>query len=271
MKTRILGMAIGLGALWAWSPGCTQPKPECNVGTASAYPYIAKFIPQGADCAEIPGDYVGMQVYNPAAGNEPDMSIKQVALQTATAGTYLQEGIDVDASSVAYSLGTFDAIEPDGSNMCSVTQLSEAHMVLPVVPGEEGGGGAGGGPPPNEQEAVDITYRWSNLKLYVTPANLGNQAEADLTFTDGETDCTSNYHVVMLWPAVACERLELDAEGNVVGTGEPEPKLCDQEPDPEVPYELAAASGISPDLRVICDPVLLHCVLDGDAIQKPDG
>ncbi len=200
MKTRILGMAIGLGALWTWSPGCTQPAPECTVGTASAAPYIAKFIPQGDDCAEIPGDYVGMQVYNPAttAGTEPDMSIKQVALQTATAGVYLDEtSFELDEGSVAYSFGTFDNLEPDGSNTCSVTELSPAHVVMQEIPGEAG--------MPPVQDALDIEYRWSNLKLYVTPANLGNQAEADLTFVDGLNDCTANYHVVMLWPAVGCE------------------------------------------------------------------
>jgi len=270
MKTRILGIAIGLGAIWAWSPGCTQPAPECTVGTASAYPYIAKFIPQGDDCAAIPGDFVGMQVYNPAGGTVPDMTIKQVALQTFTAGVYLHDAIELGEGSVPYSFGTFANIEPDGSNMCSVPELSPAHMVLPEIPGEAGGGGAGGGPPPPAQEAVDIEYRWSNLKLYVTPANLGNQAEADLTFVDGLNDCTSNYHVVMLWPAIGCERLTVNEEGEAVGTGEPEPKLCDQNPDPEEPYALDSGSGISPNLQVVCDPVLLTCVLQGDAIQRVD-
>jgi len=301
-------MAIGLGALWAWSPGCSQPKPECNVGTASAYPYIAKFIPQGTDCAAITGDYVGMQVYNPAsADNTPDLSSKQVALQTGTAGDYLHNAIELDDTSVAYSIGTFSAVEPDDSNMCSVATLTPAHMVLPLVPGE---GGGGGGTPAPAQVPVDVEYRWSNLQIYVTPANLGNQAEADLTFADAEADCTANYHVVMLWPAVSCQELDYfrsigpdplnepcdpcdpdpalcevgcnpaeDSETceddgdccEILGTCRPFPALCDGEPDPQLPYELPAGSGISPDLRVVCDPTLLHCVLDGDAIQRPDG
>ncbi|HTN86060.1 MAG TPA: hypothetical protein VL242_20310, partial [Sorangium sp.] len=144
--------------------------------------------------------------------------------------------------------------------------------------GEAGGGGAGGGEP---AEGRSLRYEWSNLQVYVTAANLGNTFQADLTYTEGT--CTAKYRVVGLWPQVGCEKYVeqdmidpeteepvLDEEGNVVKeivpTGEPEDKLCDNTPDPESPYFIPVASGISEDLKVKCDPTMLVCVLDSQTV-----
>ncbi|XYH92343.1 hypothetical protein ACMHYB_31250 [Sorangium sp. So ce1128] len=144
--------------------------------------------------------------------------------------------------------------------------------------GEAGGGGAGGGEP---AEGRSLRYEWSNLQMYVTAANLGNTFQADLTYTEGT--CTAKYRVVGLWPRVDCEKLVeqpalnpdtgepvLDEEGNVVTeivpTGKPEDKLCDNTPDPESPYFIPRASGISEDLKVKCDPTMLVCVLDSQTV-----
>ncbi|WP_437738486.1 hypothetical protein [Sorangium sp. So ce1335] len=145
--------------------------------------------------------------------------------------------------------------------------------------GEADGGADGGGEP---ADGRSLKYEWSNLEVYVTAANLGNTFQADLTYTEGT--CTAKYRVVGLWPQVGCEKLVeqqmVDPETDepvvdeetgepvmeVVATGEPEDKLCDNTPDPEPPYFLPWASGISEDLKVKCDPVMLVCVLDSDKV-----
>ncbi|WP_437694032.1 hypothetical protein [Sorangium sp. So ce176] len=141
-----------------------------------------------------------------------------------------------------------------------------------------GAGGEGGGDEPADGRS--LRYEWSNLEVYVTAANLGNMFQADLTYTEGS--CTAKYRVVGLWPEVHCglavEEPVLDPETGEQAvdpeTGEPktevvevpDDKLCDNIPDPEPPYFLPYASGISADLKVKCDPKMLVCVLDSDKI-----
>jgi hypothetical protein len=298
MKMRILGMAIGISALWGWSPGCSQPVPECTVGTAAAYPYATKFTLRNGTppCDGIPFDYVGMQIYNPVAadGVYPDLSQKLVSLQLTAVGDVYQHAVAFDEGRppVPYALGAFQAIEPDANNLCYAPTMDPASLYLPFVPGEGGSGGTGGAggappPPPPLQEETDIGYQVSNLTIYVTPANLGNQFEADITYRDNLAMCDATYHVFGLWPAVACEELAFFtadcaadcAEGCtpcdpaaspdcvVVNTCRPNNALCDAVPDPEPPYEIPFGSGISPDLQVECDPDIFHCLPVGGAIQ----
>ncbi|WP_438030909.1 hypothetical protein [Sorangium sp. So ce233] len=371
MKIRLLGWLAGLAAVAAaTSPGCSQPKPECTVGNAAVYPFATKFFLQEGDadspCGQVEGLTVGLQVYNPNSGGYPDRNTKLVALQTDRAlWTASGETIAESPDRKTYAIGTFESIEPDDSNICRVSTLSPAEVLLvpPPPTGEGGGGGeaggaggagggeggaggaggegggggeaggaggagggeggaggeaggaggagggeggaggeaggaggagggeggaggeaggaggAGGGEP---AEGRSLRYEWSNLQVYVTAANLGNTFQADLTYTEGT--CTAKYRVVGLWPQVGCEKLveqpvvdpdtgepEVDSDTGepvteIVATGEPEDKLCDNIPDAESPYFLPYASGIAEDLKVKCDPVMLVCVLDSETI-----
>ncbi|EYF03704.1 hypothetical protein [Chondromyces apiculatus] len=312
MKTRILGMAIGLGALWSMSPGCSQPAPECTVGTATAYPFATKLYLQSGDATCNPSfeayqsEEMGMQVYNPDDGSgQVDTERRLVAIQTVTAGNYERNGEGLVEGSVAYSLGEFEGANPNEQNFCVAPTLSTARVTLPLIPGEEGGGGAGGGPPPPPiQDEVDIEIAWSDLQVYVTTANLGNQAQGTMTYTDHLKECSATYKVVMLWPTVHCEEMAYfaqtdppdpevpDDEGtpcDPIGdpascvpcdpeqnplceaypTGRPNNALCDQEPDPQGPYFLNTGSGIASDLTVVCDPLSLLCIQDTDSVQTP--
>ncbi|AKT41035.1 hypothetical protein [Chondromyces crocatus] len=293
MKTRILGMAIGLGALWASLTGCSQPAPECTVGTATASPFAAKlfFVSGDESCnpsyQALQYEQIGLQVYNPpdSSGKLPDTDRRLVAIQPSTAGNYLH-GVGGPESNKAYSLGEFDGAYPE-SNVCKAATLSPATIVLPeIVPTNED---------PTAQAEVDISYTWSDLEVYVTPANLGNQAQATMTYTDNLANCSATYRAVMLWPEVGCEELAFFApsvpdgecdpigdpsscvpctpdqnpECDIYGTGKPNNALCDQEDDPEPPYEINHGSGLGPDLRVRCDAQALLCVLDSNEIQRP--
>ncbi len=295
MKTKILGLAIGVGALWLWAPGCSQPETECTVGSASYSPYVAKFYltegdPESA-CGSLPGDFIGLQAFNPANGDVPDQSVKFLAIQTNSLGDLYQHAIepDPDETHKPYSVGQFTSVEPDGG-MCNVPTLSTAQLHLPEVPGEVGGGGGGGAPP--EQVETNMSIEWSNVSVYVTAALLGNQAQGTMRLTID--DCSATYEVAALWPAVSCEKVkflapvdpegecdpytdpstcrdcnpETDEDCNAMGVGEPEPKLCDAEPDPEPEYGLVGGSGISSNLSVACDPDLLYCVLNSRGVQQ---
>lgn len=294
MKTKILGLVIGAGALWLWAPGCSQPAAQCTVGSASFSPYVAKFYLTDGDpesaCGGIPGDFIGMQQYNPAAGDVPDDTQKFLAIQVNTLGDLYQNAIegDPDETHKPYSLGKFNAVDPDSNNLCSVPTLSPAQLHLPEVPGEGGGGGT----PAPAQVETSLSIEWSNVNIFVTTALLGTQAQGTMKLTlDG---CSATYNVVALWPAVGCEKVKflapVDPEGecdpygdpttckdcnpdtdencNAMGVGEPLDKLCDAEPDEEPEYQLVNGSGISPDLSVKCDPDLLLCILSTESIQQ---
>ncbi|MCC6554938.1 MAG: hypothetical protein IT372_18345 [Polyangiaceae bacterium] len=288
-------MAIGVGALWLWAPGCSQPEAECTVGSASYSPYAAKYYLTAGDpesaCGSLPGDLIGMQAFNPADGQVPDKTVKFLAIQAAMLGGTADHAVegDPDEAHKLYSIGQFTSVEPD-SGMCNVPTLSPAQLHLPEVPGEAGGGGGGGAPP--LQVETNMTYAWSNVSVYVTTALLGNQAQGTLDITID--DCSATYTVVALWPAVGCEKMkflapvdpegecdpindpstckdcnpEVDENCNETGVGEAEPKLCDAEPDPEPVYNLPTGSGISPNLGVMCDPDLLLCVLNSRGVQQ---
>ncbi|XXY50367.1 hypothetical protein WME91_04380 [Sorangium sp. So ce269] len=352
MKIRLLGCLAGLTALAAAvSPGCSQPKPECTVGSATSYPFAAKLILVDGDpessCAQLKGLTLGMQTYNPNTGGYPDRDTKLVGIQTDLA-EWSGDGMTLEDSpdSNTYAIGAFASVEPDGNNICRIPQLSPAELVVVTEQGEggagggeggaggagggtggaggagggtggaggagggtggagggaggagggaggagggdggaggagggagggdggAGGAGGGGGDAPAD-ERTSMKYEWSNMEVYVTAANLGNQFQADLTYSDDT--CTAKYRVLGLWPQVHCEKLVEEEVLNpetdemelvVVGTDKPEDKLCDNTPDPEAPYYLPVASGIAADLKVKCDPELLVCVLDADKI-----
>lgn len=96
---------------------------------------------------------------------------------------------------------------------------------------------------------------WRNLRVYVTSANLANQFEAEVTYS--EESCSATYKVVGLWPMVDCRVYAPNPEpgGDPIPTDKGDDTICT---DP--------LSGISPDLKVKCDASVGLCVLDADSI-----
>ena len=269
MKIRILGLLAVTAALGAAASlaACDQPKIEC---TSARGGFAAKYykVSGTGTCSELKGDIIGLQPYNPADsvancekrgddtvcdGTKPDFSSSTLAIQTTAVGSVGPESPDPDATHKMYSLGSFTSTEPDGNDFCMVPTLSAAHQVVEEVAGE------GGGSPAPLQTATDVTYEWSNAKLYVTTAAPGTQMTADLKVT--QDGCTAQYKVVALYPGVSCA--SEDADGNPTI----DPKLCEPEADPEKGY--AFGSGINPDFPVECDPVLALCVLKETSAGQP--
>lgn len=262
MKMRILSVAMGLAATCALVSGCSQPTPECTVGTASASPYAAKYTLVSGDpassCGSIPGDILGLQVYNPPNGDEPDTTRKFLAIQSGTMGNMLYSdyslpgtcpppnpdgsqdpgdpAVDTDETHQPYGLGEFSSVEPDGDDLCIAPKLSPAQQTLP-----EGVDCEADPADPPAQAALDVTSTWSNAKVYVTAAALGTQMEVDLTYTEGT--CSATYHAVGLWPAVGCEEYRF-FKGTVA------------DPDPDAPAGSVLSCDFcgAPEGCAACDP-----------------
>lgn len=104
-----------------------------------------------------------------------------------------------------------------------------------------------------EIPAQDISFTWSNVKIYNTAAAPGTQFTATVDKKTGT--CEQKYNVVALWPSVSCDG------GNYTGTpGKPFPAACC--PGSDAKDGIPLGSGINPDFAVVCDPTLLICVLD---------
>jgi hypothetical protein len=91
------------------------------------------------------------------------------------------------------------------------------------------------------------------MRVYVTAANLGNQFEAEVTYS--EESCSATYKVVGVWPAIDCRVYAPNPEpgGAPIPTDKVDEALC---VDPR----------ISPELKVKCDAGAGLCVLDADSI-----
>jgi hypothetical protein len=250
----VQALALVAGA-WSFA-SCSQPPTPCTVGPAGAYPYAVRYTPLGAPpaCATSTGfliqrgDLVGIDAYfRPYAG-----AVATVALRADTLGQEVKKYrtrsvADPDPTHQPYALGAFAAVNPDADAMCRVIGLELAEQDLSSTP-------AGSGALPAES----IQYVWSNVAFYVTAADQGTQFSGDVVITlDG---CSVRYHAVGLWPGVPCD----DGHGNAL------PDLCNPCAEPDVGR--FTGSGISPDAKVVCRPILANpdpygrptnwCVLD---------
>jgi hypothetical protein len=129
-----------------------------------------------------------------------------------------------------YSLGEFTTPRPGDDDMCKAPKLSETNV---------------------KTDKADLTYKWSNFRVLVTPLSAAIYFGADLEKKDG--DCTATYKVTAIYPVVHCG----DAMKPVVGedgkeTGEMEPDPEHGKPNDEL-CKPVQGSGLSPDLEYKCD------------------
>jgi hypothetical protein len=246
---RILGLSIAMYVA-ATGTGCEQPGADCTTGHGG---FAAKYtLKPGTkmgmgNCDTLLGEVIGLEKYNPAQkddDNKQDLTQATLAIRSTTLGDLKAAADAAGMSDTAHSVnsvGAFESVRPDESNVCHVPAMSPAQQVVPMI---------------DMNPARDVTYQWSDVRVYVTPAYPGTRMAATLMYT--ENGCSAEYDVLALWPAVSCE--VTDALGN--GTGQPDITLCDPKSDPANgrPY----GSGINPDFKsnVACDPDLLLCVLN---------
>jgi hypothetical protein len=249
--TRLTILSIGfvLAAITtvALTSSCTQPVINCT----SAYgDYAAEYTLIDGDpasrCAQLPGDVLGMRTYfqEGGANNTPNYQDANVAIRPQSLGAMiaLAEAAGVvegdEISDDANAIGEFTAGFPNDASFCMAEDFEPAAVSLPEIPevvddpDTPGAVESQPGQPPTE-----IVYRWSDARFVVSADAQGTQFEAELEYTrDG---CTATYHVVALYPAVACET---DAE-------------CNDE-----------RNGINPGFAVRCNDELGLCVLADDEL-----
>jgi hypothetical protein len=257
---------------------CDQDKPNC---ISTTNPFAVKLIElsrAGACDTFGPASFnalpeIGLSPYfAPGSDGQPDYDRGSLAIQSAEFGVlaYTAEGFGVTNSAgdgQLYAFGDFSVPEPDANDICTVPSMSLAHLVLAEVPAIMDDPATEDDESFPGQPAVDIALDWSNVQVYVTPANFGTQMAGDLVDTrltaTGET-CSISYRALGLAPAVPCGAT--DEEGNPVvnpdGTFGTDPSLCDPEANPAAGRLLG--SGISPSARYECDPVTAFCLIEGE-------
>jgi hypothetical protein len=237
MNLRLIGLGTGavLTASTLGACGAYQQDPQCVVARGSfATVYTLKAGQDAsAACAQLKPERVGLDKYFSEDPSAPDT----VAMRSRVVGDLLVSKnyqVDADAPNQPNSVGALTTDAPGLDNFCEVRTLNPARLVVRSTTG-----GAD----------RDLTYAWSNLRIYNTPEIPGTQFTADLHYAaDG---CTAEYSVKGIWPVVSC------ATG-----GKPDDTKCDPYPDPSVGRY--RGSGINPIFPVKCDPVALICVLTGE-------
>ncbi|QRK08992.1 hypothetical protein JQX13_02130 [Archangium violaceum] len=261
MNLRLMGLGTGGVVLAATLGACgsVQQDAQCVVARAvsdgSTGSFAATYtLKPGQDatasCSQHKPGKVGLQKYFSQDPNAKDT----VAIRTEPVGTLMADSdvvLDPDAPSQPNSVGELTTDAPGPDNFCEVPTLTPTRLVA-------------------RTPALDLTYAWSNLRIYNTPDVPGTQFVADLRYT--ENDCTAEYTVKGIWPVVSCwKEVELDTDADGDGKKDkvkvPDEPKCDPDPDPE--NGRLRGSGINPSFPVKCDPDALICVLTGEVPSVP--
>lgn len=249
----VAAAAVGVASLG--SAGCEMERISCLTARGD-FTVQLKNTGGTGECSELIGGVFGVQTYSypTSDGKGPDPDRSSMAIQSEDLGVLVDDASDrlgenPDPDNHPYAKGDFDTAKPDSNNICTVSTLTPAVQNLPALPEIE--------PDPDDEDdeglpavdATSYTYKWSNLRFYVTAAVTGTIFVGDLEYThDG---CTATYSAVGLYPAAYC-----DGED-----GGPDDNYCVAQAQPEL--GIAVGSGINPDFKVHCDPDLLLCVFDG--------
>jgi hypothetical protein len=261
--------------------GCkaVQPKPQCKAQPAdyaAKYTVVSKSDPM---CAEMSGELLHLQYYRATPGDAkgvPSMAIEPSSIADAIAPAQaFNDALDPDDPMSdmkkipikvdrEYSLAKFATVEPGDDDTCVASKFDEVSALTSVgaVPEDKEAC-----PPADAVEAIDkpITYKWSNLKMIVTPTSNGVYFGATLVRTDGP--CSVTYKVTAVNPAVGCGDAtsipqEVDKMTMMCGdkkdpdTG----KVVDAEADPFSGKPVQSAcdatiqgAGLNPELTYKCD------------------
>ena len=183
--------------------------PPCAVGHGG---YSAKFTLvagscTGTGCETTPsatsgscirsGDIIGVDKYRPAvAGGSQTVYLKAEPLAEETYGAVFGD--------VAPGLGSGSLASPtrDAQFFCNVPTITD--LTGTTLLGDA------------------LTYKFSNVKFYMTGAVPGTQFKADLTLVG--TDCTARYTVDALYPVVFCPEMIPDPStpGSFIPSGGPD-------------------------------------------------
>lgn len=251
---RIWVLASATAALMS----CEQPAPRCNVAHGAFWAQYTLVSGEGP-CAELTGEQLDVQSYyapRSATDKRPDYDAVSIAIQPSRITAALANAADLaepDPEDVLYGIGRLGTSRPDAEGFCRAEKLSAATLRLPAVPAHA----IDECTTAPEAPAYDIKYEFSRVRIYYTPAAIGTQLAADLTYT--QDDCVARYRVSAVYPMVPCaaasEPVDDAADG---GAACPSP---DPETAPMPDDMLCENAGINPDFALSCDATDLMCVL----------
>lgn len=248
------------GLLVATQTGCDQPRPRCSIARGD---FAAVFtLQQGTGpCATLTSEELSVQAYSAprsASDPRPDYDKSAIGIQPKSLTTLLASAADPSATSPEdkpYSFGYFATGQASDDGFCVVPSLTVARLRLPDQPARDAMCG-----PIAAQPATDITYVWSNVRVYTTAGAYGTQFAADLSYTVGS--CTAQYRVSAVYPSVSCNATptpdaseEVPCPAPIAPT--PDDGMCAPPSDPS-----QVGTGLNYDFAVHCDPTLLRCVLN---------
>lgn len=140
-------------------------------------------------------------------------------------------GVDANGEPIHPSVATAESPfqeEPEADGFCSTQGFTKAAAVSALEVRNERDDSL-------LAEAQDVSYGYSNVKVYSDPTAPGTQLSGTFTYT--VNGCTAEYDMVAMWPAVGCD------------------------PDSDKPADnCGEGSGINPDFDVVCDAELKACV-----------
>jgi hypothetical protein len=197
-------------ALPVWV-ACSQPPVLCTASASEAYAarYTRVAGDEGCSVGALPGDTIGFAAFNaPSAdGSVPDLENVSLAVRTRFLGSQVAYGVDMGVVDETvghrpHAFGPFASAVPQ-NDICTANP-SPAEQVLAAIEGD-----IGDPEDPDDdvfaQPAIHLKEEWSDLQVYVTAANLGTQVKGRYKVTDVLAECTAEYDVLAVFPAVHCE------------------------------------------------------------------
>ena len=273
MKTRIFAGMLVAGVATASLNACSQknPPPPCNTGHgdyAAKYLYVEGSKTGTGTCDELVGEAIGVDKYYPIDGGQ-----SLVALQPEAA---MALGLTPADGSNLFNIGNLESEKPTPEDFCNLVNMVPSDALetpAPVELLEDGGMPDGTAPDLTQGTVVEgedggslyqpndvpVKYAFNNVKFWtIGAAPSAQQFTADLTYTKG--DCSAQYKVVAMYPAVHC--VSADADGNPVA----DDSLC----DPKEDYDAGRlfGSGIFYEFETFCDIKSGYCQLKANEIGE---
>ncbi|MFT3921292.1 MAG: hypothetical protein QM778_02030 [Myxococcales bacterium] len=244
-RTQVLSVC-GLGAASLLVVGCEQPKPKCNIARGDFAAHYTLVSGEG-DCATLTGEVLSVQGYNQPISSKdksPDYNRTSIGIQPSGITNYLYSLGVPNPEDKPYALGGFEDSTAGSDDFCVVPTLNVARVRMdayPEMPNEDMCM-----PPYPAQDAVDVQYQFSNVRVYNTAADTGTSFAADLTYI--ANGCTAVYKVTAVYPVVSCA-LELPVDADAAA---PAPTDGEQ-PDAAQPDDAGIADGGDLDGSVAVD------------------
>ena len=148
--------------------------------------------------------------YAPRSARDPRPDYDKVSLAIApssiTAALANAAGlVEPVPADTPYALGRFASSKAANDGFCRVPELAVARLRLPETP-EHALDMCTTAP---AAPAYDLSYTFSNLRVYYTPSAIGTQFAADLTYK--RAGCTAKYRVSAVYPMLSCAAASGDA------------------------------------------------------------